>query len=482
MPDADLLVASARRQRKAAVRQAAAMAAQAANQGGGGVPVFVMLPLDTLLDDPAMAAPDLDDALVALSGARAAGVMLDVWWGLCEPSPGAYDFARVRSLAARCGELDLRVQATMSFHQCGGNIGDNVTIPLPSWAVDAAAAEGLLYTDAAGWANPECLSLSADHVAFLPSADGGAPRTAVQAYAAYVRAFVDAMGDLITSGVVSELQVGLGPCGELRYPSYPAADGRWLFPGIGQFVCHDRRMLASLAAAAEGAGHPPEWGRPPTDAGSYNDTPWVAPFFHRFGGWRSPRGRFFLTWYADALLRHGEDVLAAVRGVVPPGGRLELAVKVSGIHWWRSTASRAAEATAGYVCLPRDGWFGLTGGGALDGYARLAGLFRRHGVVFDFTCLEMWTWKQPVWSARCEPERLVRDAVDAAAAEGVPFAGENALERYDEDAYRQVGKAFRRVPRELRFGFTFLRLGPTLMEEPNWAQFCAFVARMGARK
>lgn len=451
----------------------------AAGKDGGSVPVFVMLPLDTLLDSPAMPAADLDAALVALAAAAGAGVMLDVWWGICEPAPGAYDFSRVTALATRCAGLGLAVQATMSFHQCGGNIGDSVTIPLPAWALAAATDHGLLYTDAAGWANPECLSLAADHVPFLsPTRSGEALRTAVQTYVDFVQAFVRAAGDLIPSGVITELQVGLGPCGELRYPSYPAAGGGWVFPGVGQFVCHDQGMRASLVAAATDGGHPPDWGVPPPDTSSYNDTPWAAPFFHRWGGWRSPRGRFFLTWYADELLRHGDDVLAAVRGIVPAGGPLKLAVKVSGIHWWRMTASRAAEATAGYVSLPRDGLLGLFGTGAVDAYARLAALFRRHGAVFDFTCLEMSTWAQPVWAARCEPERLVRDAVDAAAAAGVPFAGENALERYDEAAYRQVERAFRRVPVGGRYGFTLLRLGPTLREAGHWAEFCAFVGRM----
>ena len=99
--------------------------------------------------------------------------------------------------------------------------------------------------------------------------------------------------------------MGCGPCGELRYPSYPEANG-WRFPvggragvgmhtcgwgegreesscgasphystqfnsmppcphataapqGVGEFQCYDRRALASLAAAAREAGRP-EWG------------------------------------------------------------------------------------------------------------------------------------------------------------------------------------------------------------------------------
>ena len=34
--------------------------------------------------------------------------------------------------------------------------------------------------------------------------------------------------------------MGLGPCGELRYPSYPETDGTWKFPGIGEFQCYDK--------------------------------------------------------------------------------------------------------------------------------------------------------------------------------------------------------------------------------------------------
>lgn len=37
-----------------------------------------------------------------------------------------------------------------------------------------------------------------------------------------------------------EIQVGMGPCGELRYPSYPESNGTWRFPGIGEFQCYDK--------------------------------------------------------------------------------------------------------------------------------------------------------------------------------------------------------------------------------------------------
>ena len=46
---------------------------------------------------------------------------------------------------------------------------------------------------------------------------------------------------------------------------------------VGEFQCYDRRALASLAAAAQEAGHP-EWGyMGPHDAGHYNSMPEVGP-------------------------------------------------------------------------------------------------------------------------------------------------------------------------------------------------------------
>lgn len=42
------------------------------------------------------------------------------------------------------------------------------------------------------------------------------------------------MADFLEAGLISDIEVGLGPAGELRYPSYPQPQG-WVFPGIGEF-------------------------------------------------------------------------------------------------------------------------------------------------------------------------------------------------------------------------------------------------------
>lgn len=48
-------------------------------------------------------------------------------------------------------------------------------------------------------------------------------------------------------GIIQEIQVGMGPAGELRYPSYPEQNGTWKFPGIGAFQCYDKVFIICVS-------------------------------------------------------------------------------------------------------------------------------------------------------------------------------------------------------------------------------------------
>jgi hypothetical protein len=41
----------------------------------------------------------------------------------------------------------LTYQVIMSFHECGGNVGDECYYPIPAWASDVAKSNDLLYKD-----------------------------------------------------------------------------------------------------------------------------------------------------------------------------------------------------------------------------------------------------------------------------------------------------------------------------------------------
>ncbi len=58
-------------------------------------------------------------------------------------------------------------------------------------------------------------------------------RTAIEAYSDLLASFAREFAPLLCS-VICDVDIGLGPKGELRYPSTPP-DSRWTFPGIGEF-------------------------------------------------------------------------------------------------------------------------------------------------------------------------------------------------------------------------------------------------------
>lgn len=56
----------------------------------------------------------------------------------------------------------------MSFHECGGNVGDDVHIPLPKWVAEIGHTNPDIYfTDREGRRNPECLTWGIDKVRVL---------------------------------------------------------------------------------------------------------------------------------------------------------------------------------------------------------------------------------------------------------------------------------------------------------------------------
>lgn len=407
-----------------------------------GFPVYVMLPLDTVwlidCDDGSQRAmikreKAMDLGLSTLKTAGVEGIMVDVWWGIVEREQGVYDFSAYQRLFEKAREAGLKIQAVMSFHAAGGNVGDTCTIPLPKWVLDVGEEEpGIFYTDRQGVINRECLSLGCDEV---PLFNG---KTPLKLYRDFVAAFADTFGSMFGTdcflvtipkqrpqltfppgNTLQEVTIGLGPAGELRYPSYPEGDGRWRFPGVGEFQCYDRFMMADLRREAEALGQP-EWGLTgPHDAGTYNSRAYETGFFCDGGSWTTEYGCFFLQWYSGALVRHADRVLSAVSEVLTKRGRprraiamvgdeddedagsfqqfriepaVKLGIKLAGVHWWFRTASHASELTAGY--------FNTRG---RDGYDPILAVAARYNARVSFTCVEMRDCEHPD-EAMCSPQ------------------------------------------------------------------------------
>ncbi|KAI3713577.1 hypothetical protein L1987_72157 [Smallanthus sonchifolius] len=331
------------------------------------VPVYVMLPLDTVTLGGHLNKPKaMNASFMALKSAGVEGVMVDVWWGLVEKDgPLKYNWEGYVELVNMVQKHGLKLQAVMSFHQCGGNVGDSCRYTIRER---------------------------------------------------------------------KEIQVGMGPCGELRYPSYPESNGTWRFPGIGEFQCYDKVIVHPLVVQSKGEKSGPH------DSGQYNQFPGDTIFFKRDGTWDTDYGRFFLEWYSGKLLQHGDRIMRSADSIFRGTGA-KLSAKVAGIHWHYKTRSHAAELTAGYYNTRHS-----------DGYLPIAKMVLTGGVSL-----------------------AVKQAVKAA---GIELAGENALERYDDGANRQVQETSRSDSGNGLCAFTFLRMNKRLFEADNWRELVNFVRSM----
>ncbi|XP_026656977.1 beta-amylase 2, chloroplastic isoform X3 [Phoenix dactylifera] len=428
------------------------------------VPVYVMLPLGVINMKCELADPEsLIKQLRILKSVNVDGVMVDCWWGIVEAhTPQEYCWHGYKRLFQTVRELKLKLQVVMSFHECGGNIGDDVCIPLPHWVAEIGRSNPeIFFTDREGRQNPECLSWGIDKERVLRG------RTALEVYFDYMRGFRVEFDEFFEDGIISEIEVGLGPSGELRYPSYPVKYG-WRYPGIGEFQCYDLYLMKSLRKAAEARGHS-FWARGPDNAGSYNSQPHETGFFCGGGDYNSYYGRFFLNWYSQVLVDHADRVLSlaklAFEGTC-------IAAKVSGIHWWYKTASHAAELTAGFYNPCNR-----------DGYASIASMLKRHGAALKFTCAELRTLDQheEFPEALADPEGLVWQVLNAAWDVCIPVASENSLPCHDRSGYNKIlenSKPMSDPDGRHLATFTYLRLSPDLMESHNFLEFERFVKRM----
>lgn len=76
--------------------------------------------------------------------------------------------------------------------------------------------------------------------------------------------------------------------------------------------CYDQYLMKTLRKAAEVRGHT-FWARGPDNAGIYNCLPHETGFFCDGGDYNSFYGRFFLNWYSQVLVDHGDHVLSLAK-------------------------------------------------------------------------------------------------------------------------------------------------------------------------
>ncbi|KAF9589473.1 hypothetical protein IFM89_024235 [Coptis chinensis] len=390
------------------------------------VPIFVMMPVDALGIDTSgvpqiRKVKALTMSLKALKLAGVHGITVEVWWGIVERcSPFDYNWSVYEQLFKLISGSGLKLHVSLCFHSNEQSFNGKGGVSLPLWILE------------------------------------------------FLNKFETLMGS-----VIEEVSVGLGPSGELRYPAHPPNDGRWKFPGIGEFQCYDKYMMEDLQRAACLEGQP-EWGdKGPQNAGYYNSLPSGVPFFEDGGeSFSSDYGQFFLEWYSGRLIHHADAILEKAANVFNKyqnngSDTVLLVAKIGGIYWWYQTESHPAELSAGYYNTA-----------LRDGYDPLASVLSRHGAALHVSCLEMMDSETPS-HYRCSPEGLLQQIRKVSKERIIHLTGRNTNERFDKN-HLQAGlwQIMANCYQAQAGSFTYFRMNDKIFRVENWNNFLPFVRRM----
>ncbi len=418
---------------------------------------------------------DFERQLVIARNVGVDAVSVDVWWGDVEAAGDQiFDWSYYDTVFQKITAAELNLVPIMSFHQCGGNVGDDYTSYIPSWIWDHFTsqniyADDLKYMSETGAYSTEYVSLWADdyvmseYVEFMDAFE--------QRYASY-------------AGYIDEINISGGTAGELRYPSYNSHD--WgAYPNRGTFQFYGSLAVADfresmLTKYGSLSGVNSAWGTNLTTQDEINPPSDINYFVDSLDYQNIQYGRDLIDWYNESLKQHGKDLIAgASQAFDNEFANVPLGIKIPGVHWKMGDPvnPRIAEITAGLIQTSVDFTSSTTG----HGYANLISTASGNGrdVVLHFTCLEMNNENyDPQYSLA---QDLVFWIAQEAENQGITVKGENALSGgvMDDTGWDNINNAF---DWSAYTGLTVLRMSNITDNDTGRTRYQQFVQKWATDK
>lgn len=298
---------------------------------------------------------DFDTMLAEAKNIGVQAVSIDVWWGIVQPtSANNFDWSYYDNVFGRIRNNGMKIIPILSFHKCGGGPGDTCNIPIPAWVFNLVpdmkyqSGKGNTHDDAVSvWATKEPVVLTA------------------------LRNFMQNFGTHfnVISGDFSEVNVSLGPTGELRYPSYNANDipPEWSYEtdSHGNYETRSRGVFQFYSGRAGDdfrqwalnnfgglPGVNQRWGFNLSSPSEIRVPQNHDDFITNHNYENMQYGRDVIDWYNGSLVDHGARMLAtAHQALTATMPSVPLGMKIPGVHWQiqNTTTPRIAEITAGLV-------------------------------------------------------------------------------------------------------------------------------------
>ncbi|WP_340373569.1 family 14 glycosylhydrolase [Peribacillus sp. FSL E2-0218] len=386
--------------------------------------LYVMAPLGEITDWDAFKAK-----LMQLKENGVYAITTDIWWGLVESKKdNQFDWSYYKRYGAAVESSGLKWVPILSTHQCGGNVGDECSYPIPSWLWNKDSAENMSFKSESGYWNKEVLA---------PWWEGTATQYD-ELYCSFAKNFAD------KKDLIAKIYLSAGPAGELRYPSYQNADG-WDFSERGKLQAYtegakrDFRLsmqskyisIKKLNAA---------WGK------RYKNWDEIQPpgngdsFFMKGGEIDTVFGNDFMQWYQGSLEKHLSRISKLAHKHFDEVFDVPIGAKISGVHWKMNDPimPHSAEYSAGYY-----------------NYSQLLDQFKESKMALTFTCLEMGDTDAQTAPYYSSPKTLVAQIATLAKEKGISLNGENALPISNEGGFDNVAEMVYNFGFD---GFTFLRI------------------------
>lgn len=424
-----------------------------------GVKVYVGLPLDSVSDcNTVNHARAIAAGIKALKLLGVDGVELPVWWGIAEKETmGKYEWSGYLALAEMIQKAGLKLHVSLCFHA-----SKESKIPLPKWVSQIGEAEpSIFFMDRSSHHFKECLSLAVDD---LPVLNG---KTPIQVYKDFCESFKTSFSPFLGS-TITGISVGLGPDGELRYPSYGQKSKNTNIRGAGEFQCYDKNMINHLMQQAETFGNP-LWGLcGPHDAPSYDESPISNNFFkENWGSWETPYGDFFLSWYSSQLISHGDRLLSLAASTFSDA-HVIISGKVPLVHSWYRTRSHSSELTAGFYNTDKR-----------DGYEEVVEMFSRNSSKMILPGMDLSDDHQPNESLS-SPESLLEQITTVCRKRGVKISSQNSMVSGAPKGFEQIKKhLLNDYTVDL---FTYQRMGAEFFSPDHFPSFTAFIRSLNQQE
>ncbi|RVX22316.1 Inactive beta-amylase 9 [Vitis vinifera] len=399
-----------------------------------GVRLYVGLPLDIVSDCNTLnQVKAVSAGLKALKLMGVDGVELPVWWGIAEKEAmGKYDWSGYLAVAEMVQKMGLKLHVSLCFHA-----SKQPKVSLPQWVSQIGEVQpDIFHTDRLGQHYKECLSLAVDD---LPVLDG---KTPIQVYHDFCESFKTSFSHFMGS-TITGISMGLGPDGELRYPSHHRVSKRGKVPGVGEFQCYDKNMLSLLKQHAEATGNP-YWG-----LGGPHDAP-------------SMMGCQTRTTSSGSMADHGRLHMVISSFLVFCNSPVAISGKVPVVHSWYKTRSHPSELTAGFYNTVDK-----------DGYERIAEIFAKNSCKMILPGMDLSDDHQPQESLS-SPELLLAQIKSACRKRGVQISGQNSSVSGAPGGFEQVKKNLLGEDGVVDL-FTYQRMGAYFFSPEHFPSFTELV-------